>query len=418
MIRWVFIITLLLGSSNAWADQDMALTPVTERAYDAFKPKGLKLGAFKILPDITFETGYNSNVYITESNQQSDMVNTIKPSVNVQSDWNNHSMEFRGEGEIKRFVDNDSEDQNNFKLSYKRNINVKRVLDFYGKTSFAYDHEDRDDILDTQSPASPFRYKDLNLGLGMRYKPGRNEVAVEIDRRSLRFDDDVSFANPAVPAIRSDADRNETKLQLIHNYQIHDQLKTEIRLSYRLLNYQRLSYQTGPASFTGFDQDSNVAAAAVGLSGNLFRNVQGRILLGAEQQSYKDAGLDDVSAGTVDVDLSWNPTSISTLNLGYDRRLETDNAIEGGLTRQRFSIGYDHELKRNILLTNRFEYETRDFENNVREDTTYRYSFGGQYLFNDKYSLNLGADYEVRDSNVVGSDYDQLIFMLGLSRKF
>jgi hypothetical protein len=418
MIRWVFIIALLLGSSTAWAEQDMSLIPVTERDYDAFKPKGLKLGAFKILPDVTLETGYNSNVYITESNQESDMVNAFKPSVSIQSDWNNHSMELNGEAEIKRFVDNDSEDQNNLKLSYIRSITVKRVLDLYGKTSFAYDHEDRDDILDAQSPASPFRYKDLNLGLGLRYKPGRNEVALEIDRRTLRFDDDVSFASAAIPAIRSDADRNETKLQFIHNYKIHDDLKTEIRLSYRLLNYERLSYLTGPATFTGFDQDSDVAAAAVGLSGNLFRNVQGRVLLGAERQSYKDAGLEDVDAGTVDVDLSWNPTSISTFNLGYDRRLETDNAIEGGLTRQRFSLGYDHELKRNILLTNRFDYETREFENNVREDTTYRYGLGGQYLFNDKYSLNLGANYEVRDSNVNGSDYDQLIFMLGLSRKF
>ena len=71
---------------------------------------GTPVGAFILYPSLTVETEYNDNIFATDGNEEDDIIFRINPLVKIESDWDNHSLQFLSSATFNQFVDHTSED--------------------------------------------------------------------------------------------------------------------------------------------------------------------------------------------------------------------------------------------------------------------------------------------------------------------
>ena len=70
----------------------------------------VQLGSFELYPLLELDTTYNSNVYASRSLHREDMIGTVRPVMNVYSNWNKHAVALTGFGDVnyhsQRFDEN------------------------------------------------------------------------------------------------------------------------------------------------------------------------------------------------------------------------------------------------------------------------------------------------------------------------
>mgnify|MGYP003673920477 FL=1 len=115
------------------------------------------------------------------------------------------------------------------------------------------------------------------------------------------------------------------------------------------------------------------------------------------------------------LDLTWNVTPLTTVIGGFTREVsETTLAAASGTLKTEYKVSVDHELLRNLILSARAAMSTEEFEGIAREDDYLNAGIGAKYMLNRNFSLVLDYDYEERDSNVAGSDYETNKILLRL----
>ena len=75
--------------------------------YDAM---GVRAGSFLMLPRLSLQETYNSNIFATPTNERADLVTTMLPSIDVRSDWNNHAVNLHADARAAKYLDNGGED--------------------------------------------------------------------------------------------------------------------------------------------------------------------------------------------------------------------------------------------------------------------------------------------------------------------
>lgn len=430
--RILFVILTLLCPQYAWAqasfltkvtayspeDPEWDNTPVADRNYDEYEAKELHLGSFILKQKTELESGYVSNVYLTDGNEISDKKVTVKPGFVLQSDWGSHGLTLDGEVEAVRFAENDSENENNFRFKASGQVDITSISNIYASSEIKYGHEERKSSRTNIVPYSPFRTKDMVNKLGVNLEKGRFDFITEVLFRRLRFEDDRTRANPALRAVRSDSDRDEKGVSFSTEYAVQRDLGWVVELSYKELSFVRRNFLNGPQTFTGIRRDSTASTLVTGLRGRLFGNVTGNLFLGLTNRNYLEPTLKDSLEQVVEANLSWNPTPIGTLRAGFDRSVEEDEAISGGFVDNTFSIGYDHELLRNFIVTGNASYSERSYSSIARLDKDTTYEIGGKYLFDNHWRLGGGLALEQRDSDQPNADFDNMMMMFRLEHVF
>ena len=75
-----------------------------ERVDDSYQPKGVELGQFLFFPQLEVEEGYNSNIFASRSNPQSDFITRVAPEMRLRSRFKEHSLNLLGRIETFRFA--------------------------------------------------------------------------------------------------------------------------------------------------------------------------------------------------------------------------------------------------------------------------------------------------------------------------
>ncbi len=135
------------------------------------------------------------------------------------------------------------------------------------------------------------------------------------------------------------------------------------------------------------------------------------------QQFYDDSDLDNVSTPTFGGSLTWNATTLTTVNLAAERNvLETTAIGASSYISTSSELTVDHELLRNVILTAGGAVTNNDYDGISRKDWFYLGNFRVRYLLNR--NLYLSAGYLYRHRSSTGSDgvddFTQNVFRIGL----
>ncbi|MGE0152926.1 MAG: outer membrane beta-barrel protein [Reyranellaceae bacterium] len=371
-----------------------------------YDPLGVRLGGFLLYPAFAVRQLFTSNVYATDSGTVSDFITVAEPSLDLRSNWNNHSLSFHADAAIGRYWDETSENYNDFNVSTAGRLDVTSMTQVFAGAGYRYLHEERSSP-DDAGGREPTRYSIASAGLGVQQRFNRLVFRVDGNFDRYKYRDTPAVGGGDID--QSDRDRNETTLRLRGGYEF-----TPLRELYFLASVNRRNYDDARDN-AGFDRDSRGFELAAGLRYDLSGVTFLDFYLGYSQQNYEDGSLKTARGPSGGLSLIWNVTRLTTVTGKVSREIEETtltNASSYFSTKAELRV--DHELLRNAILSGFAAYQRDNYKGIDRDDNGYLLGVSGRYLFDRHFSAEAGYTFRARNSNAPNTDYNENLIMLRL----
>jgi hypothetical protein len=379
---------------------------VEDRERPDYDPVGIRLGGFFLYPTLAATELYRDNVFYEDTNEESDFETVISPALRLNSNWNNHALNFFADADVGRFLDNSEADYEDWSIGADGRLDIQRDMNVTGGATYQRLHEDRSSPDDTAA-LEPTIYR--RYGPEAAFNKRFNRLSVQLGGGYTWLDyDDVTTAN-GTTINNDDRDRREAVGFTRFGYDISPDYQTFVRLSANDRTYD------DSLDDSGVSRDSQGWEAVAGLAFDFGGITFGNVFVGYLQQDYDRQGFDTVDGPSFGGDLTWNATQLTTVTAQIARTVEetTLSGASGGLaTEGRLRV--DHELLRNVILSADAGYSNVDYESISREDDVIDAGVGGKYLLNRNFYLQGRLSHARRDSNVNTEDYDANTVMLRL----
>lgn len=383
---------------------------VATRARPELDPLGVRAGSFLIYPNLGVDGTYNDNVFATNHGEEDDFITDIKPELSVESNWANHALNFKTGADSGFYATHTRLDYTDWFVSGDGRLDITRDSAFFGGGGIAREHEDPGEPDSPADAKNPTEYYLIN-GAG-RYvqKFGRFRGIGEATIVRLDYDKTNTLAGPSVS--NTDRDRNVYAGGMQLGYELMPSYEAFVRAEGNERKYDKRE------DAGGVERNSNGYSAVAGVALDLGGVTFGEIYAGYLQQFYEDDTFNTLSAPTFGGTLTWNATTLTTVNARAARVVqETTQGGSSGILRTTGGLSVDHELLRNLILTAGFTITNDDYQDVKRNDYYYIPGIGARYLMNRNVYANIG--YEFVHHTTHGRDstddpYDQNLVRIGL----
>lgn len=385
------------------AEPERGETVLTRRRPE-YDPIGVRMGGFMLYPELGLQQSYNSNIFATSSNEQSDFITSVEPSLDLRSNWNNHALNLHADSQVVSYWDNDDENYTDYTLSADGRIDVLRDLRLFAGAGYQIRHEPRSSP-DNQGGTEPTEYSVTGANLGA--EKDFNRLSFRLDGKTERYEYDNVRTSAGTVIDQSGRDRDQHEIGLRTSYEI-----APLRKVYLITNVNTRDYDTLTG---GFNRDSDGYLVGAGTQYDLTGLVFLDAYAGYRSQDYSDSRLREMSGWASGIKVTWNVTPLTTVTGTLDRDIqETTQANASGYFQTKAELRVDHELLRNLILTASLGYQNDDFQGISRDDDYTLAGLGAKYLINRNFTLSGGYGYRSRDSNVTGGDFDENVVMVRL----
>lgn len=405
-ISSLIVSAAILSAASAGAQE-----AILDKARPDYDAKGINLGGFNLKPKLDLEETYDDNIYSSDNSEVEDFITTISPSVALQSDWSRHSVGLEAGADFIRYQDESSEDVENYNIGANARFDI--VRDTYLFTGLSYQEltEQRGSPDTAANAAEPTNYSDLTGNIGFYRGLRKVSLRVDSEAKKLNYDDGSTIAGAKIENDDRDRDQYNTTVNL--GYEFIPDYQAFLRGTYDARRYDDTS---------ALDRDSDGYEIVAGTSVNISGKARGELFVGYLNREYDATTLNDIDDVAYGASLLWNPTQITSVNIGINRTVEeTTVANSSGYINTNYSAGLQHELRRNILLGAGLSFSTNEYEStaaNAREDEIFTANTEVRYLINSNASAKLGYQYQDRDSNLANQDYAKNTLTLGLGVGF
>lgn len=380
---------------------------VRTRRRPELEPLGLHVRSFYMFPSITNGLSFTDNVYATESHKKSDFLYTLEPQFRVHSDWGRHALELAAGGRLGFYFNQSSENYKDAFASAGGRVDVSSHTIVHGKLNFNRDHEERGDPNEVNG-TEPTVFYTYGGNVNASHRFNRLTLSAGGEIRRIDYNNTPAANNTTID--NSDRDRVEYRPGVKAAYEFSPGYSGFVRLEGDVRQYDK-TYDNN-----GFKRDSKgydvVGGASLDLTGLLF----GDFYAGIRQRFFDDTRFDTLTGPVVGSTLTWIPTGLTTVKLKIDNQIIESTAVNtSGYTSSAVSVGVDHELLRNLILSGNLGFRRDDFEGVSRADNYYSGNVGADYLWNRYLTLKGRYTLTNRDSNAAGADYTTNLISLFLT---
>lgn len=393
-----FSVLAVLVGSIVLVDEAAAQQPssaigdtVATRYRPELEPLGVRVGSFKLFPQINIDQSYDDNIYATNNNVKSDFITTVAPNFSLESDWNNHALNFSAGGNMGFYAEHTREDFADFFAATNGRLDITGDTYLYGGGGFARRHEDRANP-DAVRGREPTEYDAINGFARLVHEVGRVRGQLNSSVQRLDFSNPEA-AGPGHTTINQDfRDRTMLEQGVRVGYQLSPSYEAFARVTGNVRDYDQRQQSTG------INRDSYGYQVDTGIDLNLGGLVFGSVFVGYLIQDYKD--FNTVSEPTFGLGLTWTPTGLTTVNATVRRSVqEVTQQYASSVLVTAGVLSVDHELLRNLLLNANVSISNFNYDSSSREDYYYGAGAGVRYLMNRNLYATLAYQYRKRDSD-------------------
>ncbi len=372
---------------------------VAERGRRRFEAKGTRAGSFLVFPSLGVTGQYDDNIFSTNTNEVDDFVTLVNPALRLQSDWNNHALNFTANAEIARFDDRSREDYQDYTVGFDSRIDVRRSTNVTAGAAFGAQHELRSSP-DDVGGLEPTEIDVTSAQLGAVHRFNRLSIGLNGSGRRLDFDDARTAAGATIN--NDDRDRSEYDASVRLGLEINPTSEAQVVASYNQTEYD------ASLDDLGFNRESDGFALQAGMVVDLTGTVFLNFLVGVFEQSFDDTRLSDIDGSTFRAGVEWSATPLTTVTAAVSRSVE-ETTLTGtsGVLRTAAALGIDHELLRNLIISADVSNVIEDFRGVARDDRTLDFSAGAQFLLHPRIVAEFGVNVTTRDSDVAAQDFDR-----------
>ena len=389
------------GTAAGAQEPDPNVT-VVERPRPDFDPLGIRAGSFLVLPSLTLSETYDDNIRAEPDDEEGDFVTMVRPRVEVASDWVRHRLSLNVGSDVALYADNNEENFEDYFGTLDGRLDIRRDTTLDGSLDIGRFHEGREDVEDVEAD---------EVTEFLRYG-GRLALSQAFNRFNVRatgvvgvFDfDDVEGIN------NDDRDRTDYDALLRLGYLLSPRINLFTEGRYHIED------RDAEIDDAGFDRDSDGWEARLGTAVDLTAVLFGEAFVGYRSETFDDPALDEVSGISFGVDLTWNPTGLTTLILAGGSDIESTSQDDAsGNFKTEVALSVDHELLRNFLVGGFVAYQRDDFDGIERVDDTYSVGASLTYLLNRYLSLTGAYEFADRTSDVDAEEFTRNLITLGIT---
>lgn len=402
---------MLLGATDATAQalrsaQDAQIdlfvrnraVAVRDRPQPAYDPLGIRAGGFTAFPRLQSGVVHDDNIFAAEDNRQPATTLRVTPEVVVRSHWSRHALETRVRADIDRNLDFDSENTTDWSLGGAGRLDIVRGADITLAADYAHDHEARTAAGADPASLRPFAFDLASASLAATRTRGRLRLSANAAVLLYDYRDGLNDAGALIE--QDDRDRTAVRLTGRADYALSPATALFFQVARDDRDYRNVA--GSPA------RSSSGHEALAGVDFELGALIRGEVAVGYIRQDFQNAAYGDLDGFGGRARLSWFPTQLTTLTAAAGRSVEDTGVIgSAGALRTDLSIGVDHELLRNLILTAETAWSEDDYNGLDRTDTRFAAGFNAVYRLNRHYGLTAGLAYLDQSSSgaAVGPGY-------------
>lgn len=406
------VATAALFSVEGYAQELFRGDTVLTRPRPEYDALGIRAGSFFFFPQASIVEEYNSNIFATENNLTDDFITQLSPALSVESDWNNHALNFAAESDFGFYAQNSDENYQDFAFATDGRLDITREAQLSGGGGVSRRHEERgnpDSDFDAKDPTVFYQYDAFTTYF---QQFGRFSATVDGEFFRRDYDDNESLNGGNIN--NDDRDRNVYGGGVRGGYEIVPEYEAFVRF-----DANNRVYDETPDD-TGVNRDSWGYGIVGGLAFDISGITVGDVFFGYRSQLYdNDSSLRNMDGPTGGMAVDWNVTPLTTVGARVARTIEETTEVgASGYWATAGTLRVDHELLRNVLLNVSGGVTNNDYEGNSRNDFVYRAGIGGRYLLNRYLSASLNYIFTRRDSDNAPNgdqDYTENRVLIGIS---
>jgi hypothetical protein len=360
---------------------------VLDRPRPEYEALGVVAGGFMLRPRVELSTIVSDNVYQTPE-RRGDYAVSVAPSLRAVSNWNLHSLEFSGGGDVRRYFAASRRDVANWNAGVNGRYDISGAGAIAGGLSAAQSVEPATSASYPGAAAEPSQYQTFRAQVIPRYASGQFKAQVGYTFSALAFDNVRSFSGAMLDQQYRNSQTHSVSGR--GEYAITPDTSVFVQGDYDAVSYLH-------ALSNGADnRDSKTYTAMAGASFDVTALLRGSIGLGYTSRHYRSALYPDVSGLAAEVKLDWFPDTLTTLGL-TGRRIVQDGVIPnlGGLVNNSVALRVDHEFLRDFLVNVQGAYEYDKFQNSTASIDILRFGGGARWLLSREVELGVSL---TRDS--------------------
>ncbi|TNF36332.1 MAG: hypothetical protein EP315_04300 [Gammaproteobacteria bacterium] len=368
----------------------------------------LRIGDFIIKPRIGFTEYYDNNIYATADNEEGDSISVFKAAAALDSDWENHALNFDIGFDAARYAEFDTENTVDTRLGARGEYDFTQNTQIFAELRSVSDHEDRaspDEIYGIE----PVEFTENNLNIGYLQKVDAHLLTLAINNTEYNFDD----VNTATGVIDNDTrDHTIATYGLRFNYALNKGYYLFIQGISDNRDYEQAF------DLNGFNRDSDGSVITLGFKFNRSTLLQGEVYAGLLKQQFDDAQFDEVSEADFGAQVRWFTGPNSILNLVIDRTLE-ETTLNGASSflYTLYGLRVDQRLTSQWFCNINASHGEADYQMLAREDIYKDYGFGVSFAFFEGLSFDADVRHQQRDSSESTDDYRRNQIMLSVSAR-
>ncbi|MBV9835622.1 MAG: outer membrane beta-barrel protein [Alphaproteobacteria bacterium] len=366
--------------------------------------EGLPLGSFVVHPRLAVDVEYDDNVFRTDTNRVSDWVFRVRPGITVDSEWDQHALQFYATGEFARYASSST-------LGYE---------------SFTVGTRGRYDITDEWALNGEAEFARIRLGPGQPGVVGFSTDSIVhqfTSGLSVSYNGDPFYARigprfQRVVYVQGDGgidqDFNQYDIAARFGYKITPELSVFIDPSYTWVRYDR---QIDPF---GFQRNSHGFDIRGGVAYDITRTITAEAGLGYFHRDYNDPRLPPVGGLSALARLYWNPTDQISIELEGKRgvteyRTAVVGVASGNAISTSMQVRAGYLPIDQLLFDAGFAWQQLDYTAPLnRTDNYYTFDIGAKYYIIPQVFVGPRYIHEIRSSDNAGFDYRDNRYLLTL----
>jgi hypothetical protein len=353
--------------------------------------------------DVT--AGYTDNVFATRNHEVDDLLVITRPSARLTFADGQNRMVIRGEGELGRYQDVQSENYDDWLLGVDGRLRASGGLTLLGGAEYQWEHEGRSSP-DAEDGLEPTRYGRLYVYGGAIARTGKFTIRPVLQLNRYDFND----VEAAGGSINND-DRDRTQVELGARIAYATANGTELFVQG---TRDRREYRERVDDF-GFRRDSRGGSLVAGLHKTFSPSLNAEVFAGYLGQDYDDPRLKDVATFDAGMLVNWSGPRGLAATFRLDRSVEETTlpgasaylVTSGSLT---FTATPHPRLQTGLTLTG----SKYDYRGDPRAEFVAGSDVWLRYWLNPHIYAGLNYSLSQRTSNAAGFDYDENRLMLRL----
>ncbi|WEK40050.1 MAG: outer membrane beta-barrel protein [Candidatus Brevundimonas colombiensis] len=357
---------------------------VRDRPQPAYDAAGFRAGGFTLWPRLLSAVVFDDNVFAAEDNARAATTLRLTPEVTARSDWGRHQIQAHARLDLGRNLNVPREDTTDWRLGGSGRLDAARDAHLALSLDMQHGREARTAIGSDPLTVRPVAFDGASARLSGQRTRGRLrlDASADLQRRDYRDGADAAGA----PVEQDDRDRTILTLSGRAAYALSPATAVFVQIAGDDRDYRRVPGRP--------DRTSTGREALAGVDFELGGLMRGDIAVGHLRQTFDDPAFGDLDGFGGRGRLTWFPTALTTVSVAAARAVADTGAVgAAGALRTDLTLGVDHELLRNLIVSARAGHIEDAYVGRDRTDRRISAGLAADWRLNRRYGLNADIDW-------------------------